>query len=263
MTHGIFFVLLSDKQGFFVKTIDTPQDMHLTIHDVARFFNVSERTVYRWLDQKTIPAYRVSDQYRFNRAEILDWASARKISVYPDFFKSADDGSQPMPGFTETLKNGGINYRVECSDKGGALKQVIRMMRLPRELDPEFLWSVLMSREDMASTGMGDGIAIPHVRNPVVLNIDEPLVSLCFLEEPVDFQALDGKPVFCLFTLICPTAKMHLHLLSRLSFILRDPEAKNAVMTQKTRNEIISSFVMAERGLGAPAVARGAAEVSA
>ena len=85
-------------------------------------------------------------------------------------------------------------------------------MRLPEEVDSEFLYQVLLAREALGSTGMGDGIAIPHVRNPIVLHLSRPMVTLCFLETPIDFGSLDGKPVTTLFTLISPTVRAHLHL---------------------------------------------------
>ncbi|MGV8042245.1 MAG: proton-conducting transporter membrane subunit [Thermoanaerobaculaceae bacterium] len=53
--------------------------------------------------------------------------------------------------------------------------------------------------------------------------MDRPLVTLCFLRRPVDFGAVDGKPVVALFSLVSSTPKMHLHLLSRLAYALRDP----------------------------------------
>ena len=55
--------------------------------------------------------------------------------------------------------------------------------------------SVLLAREALGSTGIGDGIAMPHVRNPIVLPVDAPIVSLCYLEEAVAVGAVDGKPV--------------------------------------------------------------------
>ena len=58
----------------------------------------------------------------------------------------------------------------------------------------EFLYQILLARESLGSTGIGDGVAIPHVRNPVVLHVSEPVVTLSFLETPIDFHALDGKP---------------------------------------------------------------------
>ena len=61
---------------------------------------------------------------------------------------------------------------------------------------------MLEAREAMGSTGIGDGIAIPHARYPVVLHLDKPLVSLCFLEQPIDFGALDARPVQALRCLL-------------------------------------------------------------
>ena len=116
----------------------------------------------------------------------------------------------------EALHAGGIHYRIGGSDKASVLHHVVETMRLPAEVDREFLYEVLLAREALGSTAIGDGIAIPHVRNPVILHLERPLITLCFLERPVDFGALDGQPVDTLFTLISPTVRAHLHLLSRL-----------------------------------------------
>jgi PTS system nitrogen regulatory IIA component len=113
-------------------------------------------------------------------------------------------------------------------------------MRLPDGVDREFLFRVILAREELASTGIGDGIAIPHVRNPVVLHVTQPLITLCFLEKPVEYAALDGKPVGVLFGVISPTVRAHLHLLSRLTFALRDPGFKSAILRQALREEILA-----------------------
>jgi PTS system nitrogen regulatory IIA component len=107
-------------------------------------------------------------------------------------------------------------------------------------VDREFLLQVLLAREALGSTGIGDGIAIPHARNPIVLNVERPTITLCFLENPVDFAALDGLPVTILFTLINPTARAHLHLLSRLAFMLNDKGFKDVLKRQTSRDEILA-----------------------
>jgi PTS system nitrogen regulatory IIA component len=108
-------------------------------------------------------------------------------------------------------------------------------------VDRKFLLQVLLAREALESTAVGDGIAIPHVRNPIVLHVPQPVVTLCFLETPVDFGALDGQPVHTLFTFISPMVKAHLHLLSRLAFALRNPEFKALIVKQAGRDEILAS----------------------
>ena len=111
---------------------------------------------------------------------------------------------------------------------------------MPEELDREFLLHVLLARENLQSTGIGEGVAIPHVRNPIVLHVPRPLVTLCFLDQPVDFEALDGKPVHALFSLICPTVRAHLALLSRLAFALHDARFKRVIAEQGPADEVLA-----------------------
>ena len=227
--------------------------MKLTVRDVARILSVSEKSIYRWIKQGVIPAYQINDQYRFNRAELLEWATSRKIQVSPEIFAEPEGGETPPPTLSEALRTGGVHYRIGGTDKAGVLRSIVETMQLPEEVDREFLYQVLLAREALGSTGIGEGIAIPHVRNPIVLHLSRPMVTLCFLEHPVDFGALDGQPVTTLFTLISPTVRAHLHLLSRLGFALRDPDFKSAVIHQASREMILEALKRAEIALPAPA----------
>ena len=214
--------------------------MQLTVREVSGLLNVSEKTIYRWINQGILPAYRVNEQYRFNRAELLEWATSRKMNVSADLFEEPESHAAPLPSLVEALQAGGIFYRVGGTDKESALRAVVEHMRLPDEVDREFLLRVLLARENLQSTGIGDGIAIPHVRNPIVLHVSRPMIALCFLEKPIDFGALDGKPVHVLFSLISPTVRAHLRMLSRLSFALSDAGFKHAITTQASRDEILN-----------------------
>jgi PTS system nitrogen regulatory IIA component len=229
--------------------------MQLTVKDVAGLLNISEKTVYRWIDERKLPGYRLSGQYRFNRAELLEWATANRINVSPRIFEEPESGSGPLPELSDALEVGGIFYRLSGTDKPSALRSVVGMLRLPEKVDREFLLQVLLAREALESTAIGDGIAIPHVRNPIVLHVPQPMVTLCFLEAPLDFGALDGQPVQALFTLISPTVKAHLHLLSRLAFTLRDPDFKALVIRQASREEILAAARRISDNLRAPSAA--------
>ena len=63
-------------------------------------------------------------------------------------------------------------------------------------------------------------------------------MALCFLETPIDFEAIDGKPVHTLFTIVSPTIKAHLNLLSKLSFGLRSPSFAGVIANTGSREEI-------------------------
>lgn len=231
----------------------------LTVREAAALLNASEKSVYRWIKQGLLPAYRIHDQYRINRSELLEWATSRKLHVSPEIFAEPESEGEPPPTLADALRAGGIHYRVEGREKAAVLRAVVDTMNLPDDVDREFLYQVLLAREALGSTGIGDGIAIPHVRNPIVLHLSRPTVTLCFLEHPVDFGALDGQPVTTLFTLISPTVRAHLHLLSRLAFSLREARFKQALAAQGTREEIFEALQSAEAAVEtrpAPAAAR-------
>ena len=228
--------------------------MQLSVKDAASILNVSEKTIYRWIKQETIPCYRINEQYRFNRAELLEWATSRRIQVSPDIFAEKDKSALPLPTLTEALKAGGIFYRVEGADPSSVLKNAVELLNLPEEVDRLFLYQVLLARETLGSTGIGDGIAIPHVRNPVVLHVSKPTVTLLFLEKPIDFGAIDNQPVDTLFTLISPSVRAHLHLLSRLGIVLRDEKVKAALRSRATREALMEAFSRAEAALPAAAL---------
>ncbi len=212
--------------------------MQLTVRDVAGIFNISEKTVFHWIKHRNLPVYHVGEAYRFSRSELLEWASATQTDVTAEIINISDQDPLLMPRLDDALRAGGVNYGVCGADKASVLDAVVQSLNLPEETDRPFLYQVLLSRESLGSTGIGDGMAIPHVRNPIVLQIPRSMISLCYLEQAVDFGALDGQPVSILFTLISPTVRTHLNLLSKLSFALSDAQFKT-IIKQKSQTNVI------------------------
>jgi PTS system nitrogen regulatory IIA component len=213
--------------------------MKLTVRDAAEILGVSEKRVYRWIEDGALPAYKMNEQYRINRAELLEWATDQQIPVSPVMFKGSEKESEDQSRAADALERGGVHRAVEGSTKEEALRSVVSLLPLPAETDREPLLEVLLAREALGSTAVGDGIAIPHVRNPIVLHVDDPIVSLCTLACPVDFGALDGKPVSTLFTIVTPNVRTHLHLLSRLAYLLKQPAFRGAVTRGAEAGEIV------------------------
>jgi len=193
-----------------------------------------------------LPAHRVNDQYRFNRAELLEWVTSRKTTrkLNPEIFQESDKES--LQNLVDTLRRGGIFHKVQGSDKNSVLRNIVSTILLPKEVNRDLLLQILLAREALGSTAIGDGIAIPHPRNPIVLRVPISSVTLCFLESPIDFAALDGQKVHALFTIIAPTVKEHLHLLSRLAFVVRDAAVKTLILRQAPGEEILEAFARLE-----------------
>jgi PTS system nitrogen regulatory IIA component len=233
--------------------------MQLTVREVCKYLNVTEASVTRWIKQRGLPAQHVGGQYRFNRAELLEWATANQIKVSVELFDHMERDAETVPGLSEALAAGGIFYKLQDTNKDRALRALIAVLPLPEGVDRELLLRLFLAREASASTAIGDGIAIPHVRNPIVLSVAQPLVTLCFLEKPIDFGALDGKPVHVLFSLVCPTMRSHLQMLSRLSYALHDPGFKSVVKREGSKEEILNEARRVEAATASPASKAGKA----
>lgn len=221
--------------------------MQMDIKEAASLFNISEREMLRWIERRSIPAHQVQDHYMFNHAELVDWAHANGIAIERPV--SGANPADSLPTLFESLSDGGISRLKGGSGKDQLLRELVDAMPLPPRTDRAGLFNVLIAREMASSTGIGDGIAIPHVRSPLILNTETPLVNLCLLETPSDFGALDSKPVHALFTMITPNARLHLHLISRLALVLHSPLLKGALAFKSTDKEILDAIATVESGL--------------
>lgn len=228
--------------------------MDLTAREAGDILGMSERALSRLARRGSIPSVRVRDQYRFHRAELLEWVLSRNMRPPQALMQEPDDSpDSSMPALADALREGGIHYQVDAQDRTSALRSLVGLLPLPEFVDREAILSLYRAREELASTGLGEGIAIPHVRNPLVLQVNRPMVALCFLVEPVDFQALDGKPVFALFSLVTPTVRAHLHLLSRLAYALQDWHVRDSLIRRAEPEELLNWIERVEACLSATA----------
>ncbi len=220
--------------------------MQLTVRDAARYLGVTESTLTRWVERGELPAALVNDQYRFNRVELLEWAAQRKIPVAPEILEEPGAQAGLMPRLSDAVRAGGIHYGVRGTDTEGILRAVVALLPTPPGVDHEFLYQMLLARERLGSTGLGNGIAIPHPRDPIVLRVARPTVTVCFLEKPADFAALDQKPVHTLFVMVTPSVRMHLHLLAVLATVLRDPAVPPKLAARAPSQEILAEIERVE-----------------
>lgn len=224
--------------------------MNLSVKDAARILNVTEKTIYRWIKQELVPAYRVNGQHRFNQSELIEWATSRRMGISPDAFTEPEEAETPLPLLTDSLESGGIIYRLDGQTRDEVLANLVTNLRLPEGVDRDYLLRVLIAREELASTSVGGGIAIPHPRTPMLLHTTQPTVTLAFLENPVDFRSLDNLPTTVLFCVLSPTLRAHLHLLSMLGYALKDPGFRNMINREESREKIFAALRHVKKRMG-------------
>lgn len=115
-------------------------------------------------------------------------------------------------------------------DKAGALRRLAELLASGApEVDAETIFTVLDKREQLQSTGVGDGVAVPH---GYVDALDEQLAALLICPEPIDFDAIDGQPVSILFALVGPKGApaQHLKVLARVSRLVRSTAFRDELL---------------------------------
>ena len=220
--------------------------MQLTFRDIEQAFEVSEKTLYQWLNAREMPAVKANDQYYFNSVEVLEWALKNHIPLTPGALKLCEKHRYGQDVLTPALLRGGVYFGVAGGAREAVLANVLNVIPLPEHIQRASLQEILLSREQAGTTGIGDGIAIPHVKHPVILAGLEPVVGLFFLDAPVDFGAFDGAGVHTLFLILSGSFKGHLSLLSRLAFCLQDEGVKTTLACRTNREEILAAFQVAE-----------------
>jgi PTS system nitrogen regulatory IIA component len=232
--------------------------MQLTLRDVAKLLKSTEGAVERWVADSALPATEVNGHFRFNCAEVLEWATERKVAIEPSAFPYNSGHAGHQPCLTEALRLGGILYDVPGADKPAVLAAIIRAMPLPDEVERDFLLQVFLSREALGSTSLGDGIALPHPRYPNIGQVAEPFITLAFLQRPIAYSPRDAQPVHTLFALVSPTVHGHLGLLALLATALGNPGFRGVVMERRPPEEILQRAALVEaafREKRAPAAA--------
>jgi PTS system nitrogen regulatory IIA component len=214
--------------------------MLLSVREAAALLRASERQVYRWVDEGEIPFERVRDQVRFNRTDLLEWATRRRLPISLEAFDAGLDPEDRAPSLAEAIRIGGVHANVAAHDRESVLRAVIERAPMPASIDREFLLEVLVAREETASTAIGDGIAIPHVRQPVVAPGARPMVVVAYLARALPFGAPDDKPVDVVVLIVSPTIRNHLQMLAHIARALQDPGFKGALDRRASTEELVA-----------------------
>jgi nitrogen PTS system EIIA component len=243
--------------------------MQLSLRELTRLFGVTEQTVFHWVNDQGLPAQQINGQLWFNRAELLEWATLQKIEL-PARFLQATSNNGHKPLLSAALERGGVRSKVMGASRLDILHSVVEGMALPEGMDRELLLHVLVSRDTTGLTYLGDGLAVPHARFPIVLPLARPLLTIAYLEQAVNFAATtrsgrQGFPssapgqaaVHTLFVLVCPTTHEHLALLARLAYALRDKEFNGLVKSKAPIEALLKRALSIEEELVPVAIPGG------
>jgi PTS system nitrogen regulatory IIA component len=143
-----------------------------------------------------------------------------------------------MATIRDLLQHDLIIEELQAADKMGVIREFAGLLKQTGRIrDEEELIRVLLERESLGSTGIGDGVAIPHGK---LFIVPEMIVAFGRSSKGVDFESLDSKPVHLFFLLVTPEDKPgeHLRALARISRILKNPVLRENLRQTSRREEL-------------------------
>jgi len=128
---------------------------------------------------------------------------------------------------------------LKADDKKGVLEELVTPVARIADINHDYLVKVLMERERLGSTGIGEGIGIPHGK---VKDLESLVLGFGLSKKGVDFDSMDGRPAHIFFLLLTPenSTGLHLKLLARISRILKNDLFKQKLLGATNRDEIYS-----------------------
>jgi len=216
-------------------------DEIMTLEEVAKYLKVSERTVINWVNRGELPGGKIGTTWRFKREDIEKWVNRKLGSGFATSSEYISIARILSPDRILILKN--IN-------KEKALDAIIeKVSKIEGMPDKEKLKEAVARREQIMSTGIGFGIAVPHIR---IEGVDDVVMAMGVNKEGIsDYESLDGKPVHIVVLLVAGVGQhvQYLKALSRVSKILRDQNLRDEIINKDNPLEIYNLLVKKEMEL--------------
>ena len=144
---------------------------------------------------------------------------------------------------SELLNINSIIPELASKDKKGVLEELAESIALQElSVDKNTLVKVLIEREQLGTTGIGDGIAIPHGK---LSNIDQPFISFGRSRDGLDFDSMDGQPSYLFFLLIAPdnSSGVHLQVLAKIANLLKNSMFRKELMDAGSTEELYNTII--------------------
>ncbi|TAN38356.1 MAG: helix-turn-helix domain-containing protein [Nitrospirae bacterium] len=204
--------------------------MHLSVKDVAKMLNVSEKTVYRMVRNETIPFYRVGGQWRFDRRHIRSWlADAGQFTVRTVSAELTREDEETI-SITEFIRRGGIYRDIKGRTKEAAVRACLDIIgKAVPHLDARRLFDSIMERERLCPTAIGNELAMPHPRHFSRFTTLS-YIALCFLEQPIPFESFDKEQMVDTLIFIFPRSELRfLRIQAKLLRLLKDEQVLSMI----------------------------------
>lgn len=224
---------------------------NMSLEDFAKYVGMDAREVQKLADRGKLPGQKVGGEWRFNRSRVTEWLQQemhaldenRLATIDRAMGSGLDDKSMVLTGL---IGAEGIDIALRANTKSSLLRELVKLAdRTGLLYDADGLLQALEAREELCSTGLQYGVAIPHPRQPMPYVSAEPLVCVARTARPIAYGSPYGGLSQLFFVICCHEDRHHLRVLARLVRILSG-DTVEALMEAATGEELLDILIQRE-----------------
>ena len=138
------------------------------------------------------------------------------------------------------IHRGGVFFDIEGSTPQEVYKNISEKIEKPEGVTSDLIYNALCAREQVLSTAVGNGIALPHARASIIKSEEDQKICVVYLKKPIDMQAPDERDVFVMFVLLTHNSQVHLKVLTELAGLFRNLRFRKALEAHASEVELLS-----------------------
>jgi len=219
----------------------------MNIDELARLLGIDRRRLERMAQRGEVPSQKVAGQIRFNRAEITEWLQQQMPELSRGKLADMDAGlgAHRQLDLDETiitplLRAEAVRTQLNARTKGSVLRELVALAQETGLLyDGEGLLEAVLHREELCSTALPGGLAIPHPRRPLPYAVAEPILVVARTSNAIGFGSPDGGLTDLFFLTCSQDDRHHLHVLARLCRILQHQPLINELRDTSSQRDMI------------------------
>jgi nitrogen PTS system EIIA component len=219
----------------------------MTLSELAEYLKLSEKTILKMVKNHEIPCAKIANQWRFLKPMVDDWLISQ-MNVIPqnDLSRQIEMEYEYFPLY-RLMDEQLIDLNLDNNSKEEVLNNLVELTKKKKLISDDFnLLDKLLDREKLISTGIGNGIALPHLRKPSSKFVYGPKIIIGISKKGIDFNSLDKKPVYLVFLILTDSEIVHLRVMAKLTNLLRENNVVDKLKKTGSPEEVIKLFINIE-----------------
>ena len=226
----------------------------MDMEQLAAYLQRDVREVGKLASRGHLPGHKVGGQWRFARAEINQWIETQMSSLtekqLTNLEATGPRGGDAEPLVTNLLSESSIAVPLVASSRASVLKELVTLAEQSWQVyDPQAILDAVRQREEMASTALPSGIAIPHPRRPLPAALGESVLAYARTASGIPFGAPHGNLTDIFFLICCRDDRTHLRVLARLTRLFLRPGFLDELRAAETAHDSWETIAAAEQQL--------------